>query len=195
MDTSESFYKTTDGGKTWTYLSSLKLLTQYNGVFSYHAPPYRKQKLVFKDSLNGFFTHFSSEYFYKTSDGGLSWQTVNINNQEIHDFDILDSMIIAVSNSGVICTSYDLGQNWTYFSPQLGNLTVPPIFRTPEIHTFTSVHIFDKNTHLVAGLQGSRDPSNSFPEETTLLMTRIKTSIKTNTKCTKSNKNLSKPNF
>jgi photosystem II stability/assembly factor-like uncharacterized protein len=129
-DGMEELFKTTDSGKTW-----IKLLVDYNfqGVTS----------LFFTSADIGYATLWSNDML-KTSNGGLTWETITV--PQVGPFNAIDftndSTAYLVGFSGEILKTTDAGLNWE-------------IQNNPEIvisnSNLVSVDFIDDNSGFVVG--------------------------------------------
>lgn len=114
----QPFYKTTDGGATWTQ-KTIDADNGKNGTSFSH--------FAFADANNGLAIRTSSNALYKTTDGGNSWARVACFTDENYDFDIYTSPLSIVYpsvNKGIVLSSFmdvdasemvDTYQNRVYF--------------------------------------------------------------------------------
>lgn len=96
----QPFYKTTDGGATWTK-KYIDADNGSNGTSFFH--------FAFTDENNGLAIRAASDGLYKTTDGGDSWARVSCFSDDNYDFDIYTSPIsIAYPsiNNGIILSSF-----------------------------------------------------------------------------------------
>jgi len=92
--------KTTDGGATWSVMSSLPLTTYYTLAVS------PSGKL-----FAGGFNNSSANIRYST-DGGTSWATASAGTSTINDIVFTDSLTAYASTSGGVYKSTDGGTTW-----------------------------------------------------------------------------------
>ncbi len=110
------FYKTTNGGATWTLKT---MSTADSGTSFFH--------FAFADENNGLAIRFSGTGLYKTTDGGDTWERINCFIDEDYNFDIHTSpknIAYPSVNNGIVLASWmdvdaeediDLYQNRVYF--------------------------------------------------------------------------------
>ncbi len=99
------YFKTTDGGATWSYMPQDKSNWSYDNVY----------KLWFKDSENGFAVGGGSRtsLVTRTTDGGQNWSPVSIpSGGAVKAIYGIGNIVWVANTSGAILKSTDFGNTW-----------------------------------------------------------------------------------
>jgi len=136
VGTESELHKTTDGGKTWH--SVWDSGRTYSGYFV--------SDIYFKDSITGWFSvennfGITGDLCYRTTDGGETWQKLNIPNTYYSDgnsiyYSSLSNLLFLSTDTRILISS-DLGDTWpdtlpyyaqkfSFWSPGKGFIPVAP---------------------------------------------------------------------
>ncbi len=121
---------TTNGGKTWTKANALPGVTQYTRV--HHIIASRHNKLVAYAACNAFTNGDFKPYVFKTTDGGLTWTSMNANlpakgSTYCLAEDHVDPNILFTGTQFGLYMSNDGGKEWIKFMNGLPTTTVMDI--------------------------------------------------------------------
>lgn len=149
-----AFVKTTDGGATWTYLSGP------TGPMSSSGVPINN--LRFFDVNNGWLIgnpiNATTDYIFKTTDGGLTWTPATVPagilNKSLNGIDFVGNTGYVCGQSGKIIKTVDGGTTWTDISMATANTTsiAGGTVSLALSQTYFSILALDANTVITASL-------------------------------------------
>lgn len=127
--------KTVDGGKTWTQIQTILK----NNLMVVHAIDERT--VLF--GTTGNYTKMADAEIIRSTDGGASWNKMNIEPYSIFKFDFYDNKVgAALCSGGAIAITVDGGVTWTT-NKSIGNIAL------------WGIHWSNKDNMLVAGNSGA----------------------------------------
>jgi photosystem II stability/assembly factor-like uncharacterized protein len=120
-------YVTTNGGKSWTKSASLSGVAPYTRV--HHIIASRHNKLVAYAACDGFINGDFKPYLFRTTDGGLSWTSINANLPAkgstycIAEDHVNPDLLFTGTQFGLYMTN-DGGKEWIKFMNGLPTATI-----------------------------------------------------------------------
>lgn len=145
--------KSTDGGETWTFVNV--------GIANATVGCMRFQ------SETGHLFIGTDDGFYRTTDGGMTWELMSNNTNSYKDFELHPTLsnVIYTTSAGKFFRSEDGGQTWDWVSEVLSsgarmNIAVTPA--DPDV-----VYVIKTGTYEFSGLYRSTDAGLTFTEMST----------------------------
>ncbi|MFM7310469.1 MAG: WD40/YVTN/BNR-like repeat-containing protein [Flavobacteriales bacterium] len=145
--------KSTDGGETWSFVNA--------GIANATVGCIRFQ------SATGYLFIGTDDGFYRTMDGGTTWELISNNTNSYKDFELhpTQSNIIYTTSAGKFFRSEDGGQTWDWVSEVLSSGARMNIAVTPADPNV--VYVIKTGTYAFSGLYRSTDAGLTFTEMST----------------------------